>query len=99
MASANPFRDASASGEMQVHGGIGESRSPRGIRETGTIATCPFITYAASIGGAMYVAFLVGLVLHMNTAPLIILGCTAGGLAGGLVFSLLDISHPEEGRK
>jgi len=64
----------------------------------GTMETRPFVTYVASIGGAMYAAFLVGLLLHMNIVPLIVLGCTAGGLAGGLVFSLLDISHHEARR-
>jgi hypothetical protein len=64
----------------------------------GTVQTHPLVTYVASIGAAMYAAILVGLLLHMNLAPLIVLACTAGGLAGGLVFSLLDISHHEAQR-
>jgi hypothetical protein len=59
------------------------------------VATHPLVTYLAAIVGAMYVAFLIGLLLHMNTTPMLVLGCTAGGLAGGLVFSLLNISHPD----
>ena len=94
----NPFQNLSLHRATEALSGARALTLSKGFWRSakfGTVATCPFVTYVASIGAAIYAVLLIGLVLHMNTAPLIVLGVTAGGLAAGLVFTFLDITHLE----
>lgn len=68
--------------------------------ETGairTIETWPSLAYFVSIGGAMSVMFLIGLALRLSGAEIVAGTAAAGGIVGGLLFTILEIGrhkHP-----
>jgi len=56
-----------------------------------SVATAPLIAYLAPIGGAVSAVLILGLYLQWSALLLIVFACTAGALAGALVFTLLDV--------
>ena len=61
-----------------------------------TIETWPFVGYFTSIGSTMSAVFLIGLLIHLTNGELIALSCAAGGIVGGLLFTILELRRLEK---